>query len=263
MALANIADYISGLAGVQKTLFVSQASLTTTTNFVYSLWKAVGYPAVGATPSTTGAACDSTTLGCFGFSDASVGTNRLISFVVIGAASKNYILCDRLAHVGGYSGTATGTQSFGVTVVGTAAARLGAADYSDVEWYLEWYSSTGSSAVTATITYTNGAGTGSRTTTVSIPASVIASRVIRIIGSGGESIQSIQSVQHATTGTAGNYGITALKYVAEGCGANMSVGGASDTVLAAVPDDAGLFFLCRSGSTSSATFDALLAVMEK
>jgi len=102
---------------------------------------------------------------------------------------------DRLAHMGGLNGTLTTAQTVGVDVsVSALDSRRGDSSYSDVQWWLEWYTATGSTAVTATVSYTNAAGVSGKTTTVYIAASLAASRMLPIIGSGGEFIKSIQSV---------------------------------------------------------------------
>jgi hypothetical protein len=129
-----------------------------------------------------------------------------------GATINSHIWYDRLAHMGGLNGTLTTAQTVGVVLTTAVASGRCLVTGADVEWYLEWYTATGSTAVTATVTYTDQTDT-SRTTTVSIPASTAASRLIRIIpGAGGYYIKSVTSVQlSATTATAGSFGVTAAK----------------------------------------------------
>lgn len=244
-----------------------KASLTSVAGFLYSGWLAGGQPAAGATPGAAATVTQATTgaLGRFVNAGGSK-TNRLLELQFYSGSSGCDILYDRLAHMGGLSGTvATPTaQTVNVDIATAAAAGRCAADGSDVEWFLEWYTATGSTGVTATITYTNQAGTAGRTTTVTLPASVPASRLIPItvLAAGDTSIQSIQSVTlSATTGTAGNFGVTAAKRICHtnynflfiNAGANGMPGGCMDYLgmkLPKIPDDACLWFVHFATTTS-------------
>lgn len=116
--------------------------------------------------------------------------------------------------MGGLSGIVTTAQTVGLVVNGSTGnlpARLGKADLSELQWWLECYSATGASAVnfTVSITYTD-ASTG--TYVVAPGASMAASRLFPIIPAAGKQIKSIDSVLlSATTGTAGNFGFTVTR----------------------------------------------------
>jgi hypothetical protein len=220
MAITTVNGIAAALPGAQ-TLQLNKASIATQGAGGWSShWKASGVPAAGSNP-TTAARCTNALTGCIPFTNP--GSGRLYLgwlSAAHGNTGGSFEIHDRLAHMGGLSGTSTSSQTVNCDVTGTSDnidVRRGAADYSDVRWWVEIYTDIGTTAVTLTVTYTNAAGTSGQTTTVSLGgASPLNqdSRMIPIIGSGGEYIQSIQSVQQsATTGTAGNYGITATRHI--------------------------------------------------
>lgn len=259
MAITSIDGIIDALGNNAQNLVINKATLATQIAGGFtSLWRATGTPAQGAIPSTA-AECNNALLGCFGFNNPVSGNSYLArSMMVCGNAATDFQFHDRLAHMGGLNGTLTTAQTVGVDVstsTNNMALRRGDANYSDVQWWLEWYTATGSTAVTATITYTNAAGTSGRTTTVSIPASTAASRMIPIIGSGGEFIKSVQSVTlSATTATAGSFGVTATRALTGLSLGLANAGSVYDWAMLGFPrihDYACLMLVCIPGTTSS------------
>jgi len=129
---------------------------------------------------------------------------------------------DRIGHMGGLNGTLTTAQTVNLSphanlLVDNVAERIGAADYSELEWYLEWYTATGASASTPTaqVTYHDGT-TGSVNVnilgSVALPATVAASRRYKLTPTNGKYIRSVESVTlSATTGTAGSFGVTCVR----------------------------------------------------
>ena len=95
--------------------------------------------------------------------------------------------------------------------------RKGDANYSDVQWWLEWYTATGVTAVTATIVVTYNDGTTGNLSVLSFAASRPASHMIPLnslipSAQSGKFIRGIVSVTlSATTGTAGNFGVTVTR----------------------------------------------------
>ena len=125
------------------------------------------------------------------------------------------VVHDRLAHMGGLNGTLTTAQVCGVDITlptSNLPARIGAADYSDCNWWLEWYTATGATVSNATCAVVYNDGTTGNIV-VSVPASTAASRMLPIVSAvSGKFIRSITTVQlSATTGTAGNFGVTATR----------------------------------------------------
>jgi hypothetical protein len=141
--------------------------------------------------------------------------------VATGNAAMTVEIHDRIAHMGGLSGTVTTAQTVGIDLsslltTSNVAARIGDDNYSDVQWWLEWYTATGSTAVTATIVAVYDDGT-----TANITVSLAATRPAGFMQSlnglipaaqAGKYIRGITSVAlSATTGTVGNFGITATR----------------------------------------------------
>jgi hypothetical protein len=186
-----------------------------------SYWRAAGIPGQGAIPAAA-SAVNQSTLGSMKYTAATGGQSTYLARAGVSCGAPMAVeVHDRLAHMGGLSGTVTTAQTVGISLLSLAstdniAARKGADNYSAVSWYLEWYTSTGSTAATATVTYTNHLGVTGRTTTVSLPTNVGASRMLMIAPLAGEWIRSIESVQlSATTGTAGNFGVTVSRPLTE------------------------------------------------
>lgn len=192
-----------------------------------SFWRGTGAPVQGAVP-TAAATCNASTAGAFPLAARSGGqVRRLLELAVQAAtASQTFYLEDRLAHSGGLSGTVTTAQTIGIdlqTMGGTdnISARKGAADYSEVSWYMEWYTATGSTSVTpvVNVTYDDGSTGDAKVWALgsaAIPASVAASRRYQVLPAvAGRHIRGLNSVTSPTTGTAGNFGFTATRKLAE------------------------------------------------
>lgn len=219
MAVSTIDNLIAALGNTARSLMINKASIATQLAGGYSsLFRATGVPGQGAIPSTA-AVCDNTLLGALSFANPTGGLSSYLARLTLSCSNNaaDIQIHDRLSHMGGLNGTVTTAQTAGVSCAVTTSnmsARIGATDYSEVMWWLEWYTATGATAVTATISYTNAVGVSGKTTTVSIPASTAASRMIPIIGTGGEFIQSVQTVTlSATTAAAGSFGVTATRFL--------------------------------------------------
>ena len=262
MAITTVDQLLDALGNSSQQLITNRASISSQIAGGFSsLWRSIGTPAQGAIP-TTAAVLDNNTTGAFKFNNPSGGAKSYIGrmFKVCSVAGTDVQYHDRLSHMGGLSGTVTTAQTVNVNVSGSVTninERRGAADYSDVQWWLEWYTATGVTAVTATVTYTNATGASGRTTTVSIPVSTGASRMLPIIGNAGEYIQSIQLVQlSATTGTAGNFGVTATKILTTiSCGL-ANAGTVADWAYLGMPsvaDSACVSMIVLAGSTTTGT----------
>ena len=175
-----------------------------------SLWTYDGMPAGGAVP-TSAAIPDRTTTGAIPFTAPGGSREKhLIGASITPLTAGVYLLYDRLFHIGGLSGTSTGSQTVQGSPASPALTRnTGGAG--NMAWY-EIYTIIGATGTTLTMTYTNQGGTGSRTSTINIGATNFreVTRAQRIpLAAGDTGIQSIQSVQlTGTTGTVGNFGIT-------------------------------------------------------
>jgi hypothetical protein len=142
--------------------------------------------------------------------------------------------------MGGLNGTLTTAQAVNLdldALAGTSnlAQRKGLANFSEVEWYLEWYTATGATVVNpaASVTFTDNttalapifnAGTNS------LPASTGVGRRYRITPNVAKYIKSVQSVTiGSSTGVVGNFGVTAIRRLC-----SFSVLGASATSVSKV-----------------------------
>lgn len=194
-----------------------KASITTVAGVLYSGWLAGGAPAAGSIPGAAATVTQATTgaLGRF-VNPPSPMTMRLIAMEYYQGQHGTDLLYDRLAHMGGLSGTTITptSQTVNVDIATAAAAGRCASDGSDVEWFIEGYTAPGAATPTVTISYTNQSGTSGRSTTVTMVSALPAGRLIPItvLQSGDTSIKSIQSITlSATMTTAGSFGVTAAK----------------------------------------------------
>lgn len=220
MAITTIAGLKTALNSPSKnqTFYVTKAAVT---NQVLaertSYWPLGGFPLAGTTPTTTPAICHNGTTGSIPFVNPASGNLYLgrmaVSSVLYDRIAFNVV--DRLIHMGGLVTNVITSQTAGISLAQTDnnfVERMGAADYSDVEWFIEVYAQTGVTGSTLTITYTNGADVGGQTTTLAWPASARVRRQIRILPANGDYIKSIDSIQFSVdTTSAGNIGITAQR----------------------------------------------------
>jgi len=222
MTITTRDQLINGLGNNASRIVLDKANIASQAAGTYvSLWRATGQPGQGAIPSTT-AACNNTTVGGIGFTQQVSPSTSYGAYLELATsnASMTLELHDRLAHMGGLNGTLTTAQTvnmdFSSLSSDNLAERKGDANYSDIQWWLEWYTATGSTAVTATVSVTyNDATTG--TLSVALAATRPASLMIPLNGfipaaGAGKYIRAITTVQlSATTGTAGSFGVTATR----------------------------------------------------
>lgn len=201
------------------------------------------------------------------------GQKRILTSIDIahsGQATSGFVE-DRLAHMGGLSGVVATAQTINLDVSLTTdnlPERIGAADYSELQWRMEWYTATGATVATPSFAVTHGDGTTGLASifnggTTALPASVAASRFYRIVAASGKPIKSIQSVTMPTTGTAGNFGVTAVRELAGSVGV---VGNRIESVkfdprtAPIIPDGACLSLSALCITTSSGTLVGTLSM---
>ena len=222
--IENIDNLVKALGNNSSRIVLDKASIASqTANSFCSLWRATGQPGQGAIPTVV-ATCNNTTVGTIGFNQQ---TSPITSYgayleIATGNAAMTMELHDRLASMGGLNGTLTTAQSVNLdlsTLLSTDKinVRKGDANYSDVQWWLEWYTATGATAVTATIAVTYNDGTTGNLSALSLAATRPASHMIPLnslipSAQSGKFIRGIVSVTlSATTGTAGNFGVTVTR----------------------------------------------------
>lgn len=222
MAISTLDGIVNALGNNSSRIVLDKASIASqgAGTFV-SMWRATGQPGQGAIPGAA-AVCNNTTVGGVGFTQQTLPATSYGAYfeAATGNASMTVEMHDRLAHMGGLNGTLTTAQTVGIDFSALSsdnmAGRIGDANYSDIQWWLEWYTATGSTAVTATVAVTyNDATTG--TLSVALAATRPASLMIPLNGlipaaGAGKYIRAITTVTlSATTATAGSFGVTATR----------------------------------------------------
>ena len=222
--IENIDNLVKALGNNSSRIILDKASIASqTANSYCSLWRATGQPGQGAIPTVV-ATCNNTTVGTIGFNQQTSPVTSYGAYLEIatGNAAMTMELHDRLANMGGLNGTLTTAQSVNLdlnTLLATdnIGTRKGDANYSDIQWWLEWYTATGVTAVTATIVVTYNDGTTGNLSVLSLAATRPASHMIPLnslipSAQSGKFIRGIVSVTlSATTGTAGNFGVTVTR----------------------------------------------------
>ena len=221
--ITNRDQLIDALANNSTRIVIDKASIAATVAGQYhSLWQATGQPGPGATP-TAAANCNQSTTGGMKFSQQTAPAKSYLAYLE--ATSSNSATTmevhDRLRHMGGLNGTLTTAQTVGLDFNGVTAdnmaERIGDADYSDIQWWLEWYTDTGATVTTATVAVTYNDGTTGNLTGVSLAATRRASFMQSLNGlipaaSAGKFIRAVNTVTlSASTGTVGNFGVTATR----------------------------------------------------
>jgi hypothetical protein len=229
-----------------------------------SLWKATGLPAAGANPAAA-ALCTSALLGAIAYTNQVAPAVGYIGWhsLMTGNANSNLEIHDRLAHMGGLVGNVVTAQNANIDLATLTlpANRLGAADYSDVSWWLEWYTATGATAsnVTVNVTFSDGS-TGNLAAIAVGGTAVAASRIFKLITNhaSGLDIKGVNTVTlSASTGTAGSFGITATRHrTMMSTGATANVAANFDYAQLGMPkiqNDACLFGIMMCTATSTGT----------
>ena len=233
-----------------------------------SMWRATGQPGQGAVP-TTAAVCTTALTGAMGFAQQTAPATSYGAYmeVVTSNSAMTVEIHDRIAHMGGLNGTLTTAQTVGIdlsTMLSTSnvGVRIGDANYSDVQWWLEWYTATGATAATATVAVTYGDGTSGNLTALSLAATRPAGFMVSLnalipAASSGKYIRAVNTVTlSVTTGTAGSFGVTATRIrMASMCPvANLkTISNWADLGFPEIGNSACLFPVVLTSTTSSGT----------
>lgn len=260
---------VDALGNNSSRIILDKSSITGQTASTYvSMWRATGQPGQGAIPGAA-AVCNNTTIGGMNFTQQTAPATSYGAYLDLatGNASMTLEIHDRLAHMGGLSGTVTTAQTVGIdlnTMGGTnnITVRKGNSNYSDVSWWLEWYSTTGVTVVNATVNVTYDDGSTGNLTAISLAATRPASHMIGLnlyvpAAQAGLFIRGVNTVTlSATTGTAGSFGVTATRQrMVLGCPiANYKqVANWADLGLPEIYNESCLFPIVLTSTTSSGT----------
>lgn len=223
MTITTREQLLNAMGNASSRFVIDKASLSNAVaGAYYSLWRATGQPGQGAIP-TAAANCNNSTIGCLGFSQQvdPVTSYGVWANAVCSNSAATLEIHDRLMHMGGLNGTLTTAQTVNISFNGVTTdnmvKRIGDANYSDIQWWLEWYTDTGATASNATIAVTYDNGSTGNLSTVGVGGTIRAGRMLPLnslvpSASSGRFISAVNSVTlSASTATAGNFGITASR----------------------------------------------------
>lgn len=269
MTITSRDQLIDAMGNSSSRFILDKASIASQAagNYV-SMWRATGQPGQGAVP-TTAAVCTTALTGAIGFAQQTAPATSYGAYmeVVTSNSAMTVEIHDRIAHMGGLSGTLITAQTAGIdlsTLLSTSnvEARIGDANYSDVQWWLEWYTATGATATSATVAVTYNDGTSGNLTALSLaatrPASFMAPLNALIpAAASGKYIRAVNTVTLSnTTGTAGSFGVTATRIrMASMCPvANLkTISNWADLGFPEIGNSACLFPVVLTSTTSSGT----------
>ena len=223
MTISTRDQLIDAMGNNSSRLVIDKASISNAAaGQFHSLWRATGQPGQAAIPAAA-AVCNNALTGALNFAQQTspATTYGTWANAMCSNNATTLEIHDRLMHMGGLSGTSTGSQTVNLDLNANLgsdniSARKGDANFSDVQWWMEWYTDTGSTAVTATVGVTYNDGT-TGTLSVALAATRRASLMIPLNGfipaaAAGKYIRGIDTVQlSATTGSAGSFGFTATR----------------------------------------------------
>ena len=222
MAITTADGIVNALGGAgtnRSKLRIDKASLTSVVlGQTFSLWRAGGLPAQAAAP-TAPEIPTKATLGAMDFINQTLPARSYFLRAEL-AGSQSVITIevgDRVAHMGGLNlslVTSQLTTGMDLATLGLVAARLGAANYSDIDWYLECYADGGATASNATINVTYNDATTGNLNVVAVGGTLRAGRRIALNAlrpDFSKFIKGINSViLSASTAAVGNFGFTAV-----------------------------------------------------
>jgi hypothetical protein len=190
-----------------------------------SFWRASGIPAPGTIPTTTPATANTSTTGAIPFMQQSYPVYSYLSEIAVNVTVPNATveIHDRLIQMGGLSGANTAVQPvtgfdlLSFSGIDNIDERIGDANYSDVQWWVEFYADIGGTASVATVGVTYDDGSVGQLSGIS----AFGRRISRMLplnsfipaAASGRYIRGISNiVLNASTGGAGNFGFTATRY---------------------------------------------------
>lgn len=222
MTITTRDQLINALANNTSRLVVDKASIANAAaGQLFSLWRATGQPAQAAIP-TTAAVPTSATLGALGFTNQTAPATSYLAWLGLatGNATMGIEVHDRIAHLGGLVLNVTTSQTvtgLDLSTLNPSANRRGAANYSDLQWFLEVYTDGGATASNATINVTYDDGTTGNLNVQAVGGTLRAGRMLPLTpliptAQQGKFIRGINSViLSANTTTAGNFGFTCTR----------------------------------------------------
>jgi hypothetical protein len=266
--MAAITDWAAYQALYRNPIFpipLTKGPVTTIAGRPYDLFTAA---AVAGTAPTTAAVPTNATTGALPIQNGDTGQLWVPGARLSSNVSGTFILCDRLSHSGGLSGTGTGVAQ--TTNLPTAALTRYTSGVG-VMAMITVYTQIGTTAQTVTASYTDQDGnTGQTTAAVAIGATGFreANRAIFLPLAAGDSgvraVASITITGATGTGTAGNLGVTLFKpllgFVIERPGGQYTYSLVDNGMAGGMPeivDNSCLFWIAIPGTTSTSFHGAV------
>lgn len=270
MAITTRDQLIDAMANNSSRVVIDKANIASTAiGQFHSLWRAAGQPGPGVIPgpSSWASILDDESPGAIRFTQQVAPSTSYLGIVESLSTNVGTTLefHDRLMHMGGLVGNLNTAQTVGLDIsanLGTLNldVRKGDANYSDIQWWLEWYADTGGTAANATVNVTYNDGTTGNLTAISLAATRRASFMQPLnflipAAAGGRFIRAVNTVQlSVTTGTAGNFGVTATRFRAANYQPIANARFTSDWAqlgLPEIPNETALFCIQIAGTTST------------
>ncbi len=256
---------IDAMGNNSSRIVIDKASLPSQAAGTYtSLWRATGQPAQAAIP-TTAAVPTSATTGAIGFTNQTSPVTSYLAWLwsTSSNSAMNLEVHDRIAHLGGLVLNVTTSQTvsgLNLDTLAPSAERIGAANYSDLQWWYEVYTAGGATASNATINVTYSDASTGNLNTLAVGGTIGASRIFALtplipIAKQGLFIKGINSVQlSASTGTAGNFGFTCTRprtILPLALANKAEVADYAQTGLPEIPNDSCLMLVTLNSTTST------------
>lgn len=224
MAISTVDGVVSGLGSGYSKFIIDKVSLANqVAGRMVSLWRASGVPSIPATP-TTAVQLTNGEIGCIPFTSQTLPARSYIGFTDYSnsVAGNALVFCDRLANQGGLSFNVTTAQTtnlpINLSTLGVVSDRIGADNFSEINWYLEVYSDGGATASNATIGVIYNDNSSGNLNVIAVGGTLRAGQCIPLNPfklNNGLYIKGITSVTlSAATGTVGNFGFTAVRELA-------------------------------------------------
>lgn len=266
MAITDYAEYVAKSNNPHQCLNIKKNSVSSIAGRTMSSWLAA--PFAGVAPTTAVAPTRSTVGALQGFENGAT-LQRLARAEASISNSGTMILADRLSHQGGLSGTVIAAQTTNLPTAALTRYTSGVG----VMIALEIYTAIGATGTTVTASYTNTTPTAGRTTVATVFGGTgynTASRFIILpLQQGDVGVTSVESVTVLTsTATIGNFGVTLFKPLFMFALPNISQqqtfeGGLNMAGnMAAIENNACLFWIPVSQSTASGEFHTTLSLIE-
>lgn len=222
MAITTLDQLVDALGNGASRLVVDKGSLgNAAAGQLISLWRATGQPAQGAIPGAA-ALCTNATTGAPNFTQQTAPATSYLGWLALQSSNNTQTIevHDRIAASGGGVLNVTTAQTapaLDLVALAPPADRLGDADYSDVQWFLEVYTDGGATASNATIAVTYNDNSTGNLTALAVGGTLRAGRMIPLtpqipVADQGKRIRAITSITlSASTTVAGSFGFTVTR----------------------------------------------------